>query len=345
MELANGLGVTAFDPLRDRKVLLAFQRPVLTRALVEAMLTILSFAALWTLMAVLATVSMWYSIILAIPAAAFLVRLFMIQHDCGHGSMFASRWANDWLGRVLGVLTLTPYDMWRRSHALHHSGSGHLGKRGIGDVTTLTVREYRASTSMQRLTYRIYRHPLVIFGIGPAYLFLLQHRLPVGAMRGGAMPWASTMLTNAGIIAVAALLIWAVGLASFIVVHLPIVLVASCIGVWLFYVQHQFEHTSWEDDEGWSHPMAALHGSSYYDLPWPLMWLTGNIGIHHLHHLNSRIPFYRLREALDAAPALKQTSRLTFAASLRCVRLTLWDEDLKRLISFSEYRRMERGGS
>jgi omega-6 fatty acid desaturase (delta-12 desaturase) len=237
---------------------------------------------------------------------------------------------------VLGVLTMTPYDMWRNSHALHHASSGHLDKRGIGDITTLTVSEYKALGLFRRLGYRIYRHPVVMFVIGPAYLFLIQQRLPVGAMNAGLMPWASTMWTNAAILAISALLIWLIGWGSFLSVHLPVVWIGASIGVWLFYVQHQFEHTSWEHEGDWSHPSAALHGSSFYDLPRPLMWITGNIGIHHIHHLCSRIPFYRLQEALNAYPVLKKTGRLTLWQSFKCVRLTLWDEDQKRMVSFAQ---------
>jgi omega-6 fatty acid desaturase (delta-12 desaturase) len=279
--------------------------------------------------------SFWIAMLLAIPAAGFLVRLFMIQHDCGHGAMFTSRQANNWVGRVLGIFTLTPYDFWKHSHALHHASSGHLDKRGIGDIDTLTVREYLARSPLRRLGYRIYRHPLVMFGLGPAYLFLFQQRLPVGAMSSGVMPWASTMLTNAAVLAIASPLIWMMGVSSFLAIHLPVVLIGASIGVWLFYLQHQFEDTFWERDPDWTHAESALHGSSYYDLPRPLMWMTGNIGIHHLHHLNSRIPYYRLPEVLADYPELKETSRLTLKESFKCVRLTLWDEDQKKLVPFS----------
>ena len=179
------------------------------------------------------------------PAAGFLVRLFMIQHDCGHGAFFRHRRANDWVGRVIGVLTLTPYDFWRRTHALHHASSGNLDRRGIGDVDTLTVREYLALSRWGRLRYRLYRHPLVMFGIGPAYLFMLQHRLPVGLMRQGWRPWLSTMATNLAIAVIVATLIWLIGVKPFLLVHLPIMLLAASVGVWLFYVQHQFEQTTW----------------------------------------------------------------------------------------------------
>ena len=183
----------------------------------------------------------WLSLLLAIPAAGFLVRLFMIQHDCGHGSFFRHRMANDWVGRVIGVLTLTPYDFWRRTHAIHHATSGHLERRGIGDVDTLTVREYLSRSFWGRLCYRAYRNPLVMFGLGPAYLFILQYRLPVGLLFSGWQPWLSTMATNVAIAAVVAVLIWFIGVWPFLLVHLPIILLAGSVGVWLFYVQHQFE--------------------------------------------------------------------------------------------------------
>jgi acyl-lipid omega-6 desaturase (Delta-12 desaturase) len=305
------------------------------RALFETAATAIPFLSLWLLMILLSKVSLWLALLLAIPTGGFMVRLFMIQHDCGHGAMFTSRKANDWVGRVIGVLTLTPYDFWRHSHALHHASSGNLDRRGIGDINTLTLSEYQAKSWFGKFGYRVYRHPLVMFGIGPAYLFLLQHRLPIGAMGPRAMPWLSTMLTNAGIILLIVVLAWAVGLGWLLLIQLPVVLVGASIGVWLFYVQHQFERTSWEHDPDWTHAAAALHGSSFYDLPKPLMWLTGNIGIHHLHHLCSRIPFYRLPEVLADHPELRTIGRITLWQSLKCVRLTLWDEERKLLVPFS----------
>ncbi len=286
----------------------------------------------------LTTLSIWLALLAAIPAAGFLIRMFMIQHDCGHGAMFSSRAANDWVGRVIGILTLTPYDFWRQSHAEHHAGSGNLDRRGIGDIDTLTVREYRALGPLGRLRYRLYRHPAVMFGLGPAYLFIFRHRLPFGAMREGAMPWASTQLTNIGIAAMSLLLIYMMGFGSFLVVQLPMVIGAASLGVWLFYVQHQFERTYWQHEPDWSHPDAALHGSSFYDLPKPLMWLSGNIGIHHVHHLSSRVPMHRLPQVLKDYPELRNIGRMTLWQSLKCVRLTLWDESTNRLVSFREAR-------
>ena len=294
---------------------------------------------LWFAMWALSQVSPILTLLAAIPTAGMMVRLFMIQHDCGHSALFTSRMANNWVGRAAGVLTLTPYDYWRQAHALHHAGSGNLDRRGFGDIDTLTIGEYLALDRLGRLRYRLYRHPLVMFGLGPAYLFILRHRLPFGAMKQGQMPWLSTLATNLAIAAVCGLLIYLVGLPAFLLIQLPVVIIGASIGVWLFYVQHQFERTHWERNPDWKHETAALHGSSYYDLPRPLMWITGNIGIHHLHHLSSRIPFHRLPQVLKDHPELKQIGRLTFWQSLKCVRLTLWDEDGKRLISFRDLGR------
>ena len=284
----------------------------------------------------------WVSFLLAVPAAGFLVRLFMIQHDCGHGSFFRRRAANDWVGRAIGTLTLTPYDVWRRSHAIHHASSGNLERRGIGDIDTLTVREYLARPQWRRLCYRLYRNPLVMFGLGPAYLFLLENRLPLGQMRGGLQPWLSSMATNAAIASGVAAMMWLVGVKPFLMVHLPITLLAASIGVWLFYVQHQFEDTFWAREDAWTVHEAALHGSSHYILPPALRWFTANIGVHHVHHLCSRIPYYRLPNVLRDHPELAEIGRLTLRDSFSCVSLVLWDEQRRRLISFRELQTARR---
>lgn len=270
-----------------------------------------------------------------------MVRLFILQHDCGHGSMFSSTFANDWVGRFLGVFTFTPYDYWRRLHASHHATSGDLDRRGMGDIDTLTVAEYKAKNKMGKLRYRLYRNPLVMFGLGPAYMFLLRHRLPVGAMKEGLTGWISTLATNAGIVVMALLLIKFAGLGAFLLIQLPIVVLGASIGVWLFYVQHQYEDTYWDTRPEWSRENGALQGSSYYDLPKPIMWITGYIGIHHVHHLSSRIPFYKLPKVMKAHPELKDIGRLKFWESLRSVHLALWDENAKKLISFRDARRLQ----
>jgi omega-6 fatty acid desaturase (delta-12 desaturase) len=321
------------------QILARYRMPNLVRSIVELAITAGPLVLLWWLMWATLDLGYWLCLLLAVPAAGFLVRLFMIQHDCGHGAFFRHRLANDWVGRLIGVLTLTPYDFWRRTHAMHHSTSGNLDRRGMGDIDTLTVREYLARSRWGRLRYRIYRHPLVMFGIGPAYLFVVQHRLPVGLMRSGWQPWLSTMATNVAIAAVVATMIWLIGVGAFLLVHLPIVLFAASIGVWLFYVQHQFEDTVWAHDRDWNLHEAALHGSSYYDLPQVLRWFTANIGAHHIHHLCSRIPYYRLPLVLRDHPELSGIGQLTLAQSFKCVRLVLWDEGQQRLVSFREMRR------
>jgi len=328
----------ASDIRRLTQALACYREPSHLRSVVEILITIVPLVVLWLMMWFALHFGYGLYLLLAVPAAGFLVRLFMIQHDCGHGSFFRHRLANDWIGRAIGVLTLTPYDFWRRTHAVHHATSGNLERRGMGDIDTLTVREYLSLSRWRRLRYRLYRHPLVMFGLGPAYLFILQHRLPVGLMRGGWQPWLSTMATNAAISLVAAATIWAVGVVPFLLVHLPIMLIGASLGVWLFYVQHQFEETFWAHNGAWNVHEASLLGSSHYDLPIVLRWFTANIGIHHVHHLCSRIPFYRLPLALRRHPDLAKIGRITLGQSVSCVRLVLWDETASRLISFRELR-------
>jgi omega-6 fatty acid desaturase (delta-12 desaturase) len=324
------------DPRTWAPILARYREPSSARSTVEIVITAVPLVILWILMWAALGTGYWVCLLLAVPAAGFLVRLFMIQHDCGHGSFLRRRRANDWVGRVIGVLTLTPYDFWRHSHALHHATSGNLDHRGFGDVDTLTVREFLALPGWRQLRYRLYRHPIVLFGIGPAYLFILRHRLPAGLMRSTWHFWLSTMATNLAIAVLAATMIWLVGLRPFLLVQLPITLIAGSIGVWLFYVQHQFEDTFWAGDERWNFHEAALHGSSHYALPGVLRWFTANIGVHHVHHLSSRIPYYRLPRVLRDHPELAGVGRLTLLQSLQCVRKVLWDESRQRLISFRE---------
>jgi len=324
------------DPRLLLKDIALYREPRLTRSVIELAVTVVPFVVLWILIWASLDAGYWIGLVLALPAAGLLVRLFLIQHDCGHGAFFRRRAANDWVGRVIGVLTVTPYDYWRRSHSLHHASSGNLDNRGVGDIDTLTLDEFRARGRWQRLAYRVYRHPAIMFGIGPAYQFLLRHRLPFGLMRSGWRPWISAMATNAGIVVVAALIIMQVGLVPFLLVQLPITILAASIGVWLFYVQHQFEGAVWERQEDWGFHHSALHGSSHYDLPGVLRWFSANIGVHHVHHLSSRIPFYRLTEVLRDKPELRDVGRLTLWQSFKAVRLVLWDEDKKRLISFRD---------
>jgi acyl-lipid omega-6 desaturase (Delta-12 desaturase) len=322
-------------------ILNRYRDPSVRRSILELVVTGVPFVALW--LAIWAAWEFgygWVSLLLAVPAAAFLVRLFMIQHDCGHGSFFRLRATNDWVGRVLGVLTLTPYDAWRRAHAIHHGTSGNLDKRGIGDLDTLTVREYRALPLLGRLRYRLYRNPLVLFGVGPVYMFILRHRLPLGMTVVHWRAWISPMATNLGIAAVVAGLMWLVGVKAFLLTQVPITLIAGSIGIWLFFIQHQFEDTVWAENGAWNVHEAALRGSSYYVLPLVLRWFTANIGIHHVHHLYARIPFYRLPLVLREQIRLAEVSRVSLLESLRCARLALWDDCQNRLITFREARKL-----
>ncbi len=281
----------------------------------------------------------WLTLLLSLPTSAFLVRLFMIQHDCGHRSFFRSRWLNDLLGHAIGMLTLTPHGYWRRAHNIHHATSGNLDKRGIGDMHLLTVREYLALSGWKRLAYRLYRNPLTLFGFGPLYLFVIKFRLPLDMLRRQRAALPSVIATNVVIIAaIIGLGLW-LGFTEALMVQGPIVVMSSMAGVWLFYIQHQFEHTYWRRTEKWDSDKAAMQGSSFYDLPRILSWLTADIGIHHIHHLSSRIPNYRLRECLRQNAELQDVDRITLRDSLRCVFLALWDEGTDRLVSFKSLAR------
>jgi omega-6 fatty acid desaturase (delta-12 desaturase) len=333
------------DPRALLREIAAYARPATGRSLFELAVTAVPFLLLLVGMWAALSAGYWISLLLVLPAGAMLVRLFMIQHDCGHGSFFRRRAWNDWVGRGISLLTFTPYGYFRRSHALHHATTGNLDRRGMGDVATLTLNEYRALPRSRRILYRIYRHPLVLFGIAPAFLFLIQFRLPLGLARAGWKPWASTMVTNLALAAVVGLAISLIGWSSFLLIYLPVLLIAATAGVWLFYVQHQFEGATWNREDAWSFHHAALHGSSYYKLPGVLRWLTANIGIHHVHHLSSRIPFYRLGKVLRDRPELKQVSGMTIRESLRSVRLKLWDEEKGGLVSFRDVGRLRKAPS
>ncbi len=271
------------------------------------------FAGAWALMYLSLSVGYWLTLLLAVPAAFFLIRLFIIQHDCGHGSS---------------------YHYWKKTHALHHATSGNLEHRGFGDIDTLTVDEYMARSRWERFKYRLYRHPVVLFGVGAVLHFFVRHRLPTIVPREWTRERRSILWTDVGLAAAIVLMGLLVGFRAFLVIQLPVTLLSTSIGVWLFYVQHQFEPTYWEHDERWAYDAAALQGSSYYRLPKLLQWATGNIGLHHVHHLLPRIPNYRLQRVLDEHPELRQVPTLTFFDSLRCVSLTLWDERARKLVPF-----------
>ena len=319
------------------RILARYREPSTARSIFELGVTIGPFVLLWALAWWSLSVSAWLTLAISLCNAGFLLRLFAIQHDCGYSAFFKNRTVGDWLGRVIGVLTLTPYDVWRHAHSIHHSSAGNLDLRGIGDVTTLTVAEYRDLPPLKRLMYRLYRNPVVMFGLGPGYLFLLQNRVPMGLMHR-ARYWVSAMSTNAAIFIALGLIFWLGGIKPILLIFLPSTLLAATAGVWLFYVQHQFEGAHWDSDEDWDLHHAALHGSSHYVMPPVLQWLSANIGIHHVHHLYSRIPFYRLPEVLRDHATLAEAERLTIRESLATASLHLWDEKKQKLLSFSEAR-------
>ena len=338
-------GITR-DARSWNQALARYRQPCCARSVLELAITVVLFLVMWTAMWASIDIGYWLCLLLALPTAAALMRLFMIQHDCGHGALFRHRAANDWVGRIIGVFTLTPYAVWRRNHATHHASVGNLDHRGLGDIDTLTVSEYLAFSRTGRAVYRTYRNPVVMFGLLPAYVFVLHYRLPFGLMRAGVHPWLSAMGTNAAIAGVVMTMAWLIGMGPFLMVNGPVVLLAACMAMWFFYVQHQFEETLMGRGAEWDFHTAALHGSSTIDLPEPLAWFSGNIGLHHVHHLCSRIPFYRLSEVLRDQPELTRVGRLTFLQSIRCATLSLWDERQQRLISIGElHRRRSRFGT
>jgi len=316
-----------------------YARPSTPRGLFQLAVTGALLVAIWAAMALTLEYGYWIALLLAVPAAGLVVRLFMIQHDCGHYSFFRSRWANDLVGRAIGLLTLTPHTYWRDAHSIHHATSGNLDARGIGDVTTLTVAEYAALPWWRRLAYRFYRNPVVLIGIAPTYIFVFKFRLPVDLLRRRWRLLPDVLLSNLLSAVIVVTIGLFVGFGTFAMVQVPITVLSATIGVWLFYVQHQFEETHWAKEGAWDFHTAALEGSSYFHMPAVLRWFTANIGAHHVHHLCSRIPNYRLADCLRRYPELRQMNRVTLWQSVKCLPLTLWDEEQGRLVSFRAMKR------
>jgi len=319
------------------KIATGYARADWGRALWQLANTAIPFVLLWIATWQLSEVSWWLVPPVALLAGAFLVRLFIIQHDCGHAAWSPSQRLNNWVGRAIGMLTVTPYAYWRRVHGIHHATNGNLDRRVAGDIPTITVREYLDRSRWGRLRYRILRNPLVLFGLGAPYQFLLKYRFPYEGLPEPRWPFLrSALYTNAALVAALLLLDPVMGWTTALSVHLAIVLPALAVGVWFFYVQHNFENTYWRREPEWDHGTAALYGSSYYRLPRWANWLSGDIAVHHVHHLNARIPNYRLQEVLRDHPELEDIRPLDFRTSLGCARLHLWDEERRRMVRFDE---------
>ena len=314
-----------------------YNYPDLGKSWWQVINSVIPYLGLWVLMYFSLNISYWLTLLLAIVATGFLIRIFIIFHDCGHGSFFRQSWLNKLIGIPLGLLVFTPFHRWHRDHKKHHETVGNLDNRGIGDVKTLTVEEYNNLSGWGRLKYRLYRHPLFLIAIAPILLFLIQHRIPKSYMNTPQHIYLQ--LSNLAIAAAIFVLIWLIGFKAFILIQLPIIYIASVIGVWLFYVQHQFEDVVWVRSQDWDHKTLSLEGSSFFKLPRILQWFTGNIGFHHIHHLSPRIPNYKLPYCHYENEVFHSIKPVTLRSSLRTVRLKLWDEHRKRLISFSELRK------
>jgi acyl-lipid omega-6 desaturase (Delta-12 desaturase) len=330
------------DSANWRQIVAKFQVPSTPRAVWQIVNTLVPYALLWYAMYLVHPISRWLVVPLAIIAGAFLVRIFIIFHDCGHGSYFKSGVANDLTGFLAGILTFTPYYHWRWEHNIHHATAGHLDKRGVGDIWTLTVQEYLEASRWHKFAYRLARNPFVLFVVAPLYLFLLRQRFPSG--NSNARERHSVWAMNAALAAMVVSLSLVFGWKTYLLIQLIILMVGGGAGVWLFYVQHQFEGAYWERDQDWDFTAAALKGSSFYKLPKVLQWFSGNIGFHHIHHLSARIPNYHLERCHRADPLFQQVKPVTFLASFKSLTFRLWDERRRKLISFGELRRIYRNG-
>lgn len=314
-----------------------YQKPDLKRSLWQSANTLIPLVSLWVLMYFSIDYSYWLTLLLAIPTGGFAVRTFILFHDCGHGSFFKERWANSLLGSVAGVLLMTPYYYWRHEHAIHHAGAGDLNRRGTGDIWTMTVAEYKNASLWKKICYRGYRHPLIMLGVGPFFTFIASYRIP--RKTATKRERISIIRMNLVLMLIIAALCYLLGVTEFILVQLPITWVAGAAGIWMFYVQHQFEGVYWERGKDWDYVKAALQGSSYYKLPKVFQWFTGNIGFHHIHHLSPKIPNYFLEKCHNENEFLQDVPTLTFWQSLKTMNLHLWDEQNHQLISFRALKR------
>ena len=326
-----------------KEIVLKYQRPSAVRATWQLINSLGGYIAIWGLIYLSRPISLWLTAALVILAGGFLVRIFIIFHDCGHGSFLKSGWANDLLGFVTGVLTFTPYALWRKEHARHHGTAADLDRRGVGDVPTMTVEEYLAAPLWKQLGYRLIRNPVVLFGIGPLVMFLVKHRFTL-SKSAAADERRSVLWTNIAVLGMVAATGVAFGLLPYLVLQTGVMAVAGTAGTWLFYVQHQFDGVYWERQENWDFLDAAMKGSSFYKLPKILQWFSGNIGYHHIHHLSPRIPNYNLERCHNAEPLFQNVPPITVLSSLKAMTYRLWDEQSKRLVGFSHLRGVGRHG-
>ena len=333
-------GILPPDKAAWKDIVAKYQQPSTGRALWQIINTLVPYASLWYLMYRSLAVSWWLTVPLALLAGAFLVRIFIIFHDCGHGSFFKSRRANDIVGFIAGVLTFTPYYHWRWEHNIHHASAGHLDKRGTGDVWTMTVQEYLESSRWKRFSYRLARNPIVLFVLAPLFLFLVMQRFP--APKANPRERHSVWWMNLAILGFVVGLGWIFGVVAYLLIQLTITMVAGAAGVWMFYVQHQFEDVYWERGDDWDYTAAALQGSSFYKLPGVLQWFSGNIGFHHIHHLSPRIPNYNLQRCHEADPLFQQVKPITLFSSFKSLTFRLWDEKRKKLVGYRRMRQVRK---
>lgn len=325
------------EHVRWQPIVAKYAKPNLARSLWQLINTLIPYFILWALMIRSLQSSYWITLALAFPAAGFLMRTFIIFHDCGHGSFFKSQKANEFVGRITAFLHFTPYYRWKHDHAVHHATAGDLDRRGTGDLYTMTVREYLAASWWQKTIYRVTRHPLVMLGISPLIVFLIVHRIPPAR---GRREITSVWWTNVMLVVAIAIICWWIGWKTYVLVQLPILWISSTVGIWLFYIQHNFDPTYWEGHEAWQFVKAGLQGSSFYKLPPVLQWFTGNIGFHHIHHLSAKIPNYNLPKCYEEN-AIFQIKPLTIQASLKSLSLRLYDEERKIMVGWEGLRRYQ----
>jgi len=319
-----------------------YHKPDPRKSIWQIVNTFIPYLLLWYLMYRSLEVGYWLTLLLAIPAALFVVRIFVLQHDCGHTSFFKSNKVNDWVGMVCSIFTFVPYHYWRRTHALHHSAAGDLEHRGIGDFYTMTVKEYLGKSRWEQLRYRLYRNPILMFIIAPTFVFIIGYRFDFLRRKDWKKERKGLFWTNLALLALVLVMWLTIGLQAYLLVQLPITFIATGVGAWFFFVQHNYEDAYWAQGDEWDYTVAALKGSSYYKLPKIFQWFSGNIGFHHIHHLSPKIPNYLLEKCHNENPMFQSPVTLTLTTAFQTTGLSLWDEDNKKLISFRQLKNMQR---